>query len=265
MSETTQTMEEDRMDDVMVVDDLAPWLELLPADVGTPEYRADVRHEARARKRHGELAAMAAELEEALATGLSDPAVNPRDLTWTAVDLAATRALASALPPVVPVEASRHDEVRRALPRPYRGAYLLPHPPAYCAELVHHQRIHAMQGEIPPVPGPLDTQAITAYEAASVEAAAQWASLAFMDDGHTTDMATYVRAWSEAVGNDGWSTLHYAIGALVDLVDRANAARPPTGTCAQGNHGTRRLQPPESGDAWSFADAVRNGMLVTVS
>lgn len=252
------------MDDVMVVDDPAPWLELLPADVGSPQYRADVRSEARARRRRAEVAAMAAGLEGTLTAGLSDPAVRPRSLTWSAVDLAATRALESALPAVRSVEEIRHDEVRRALPRPYRGAYLMPYPPAYVAEIVHHQRVHAVNGEVPPVPGPLDLEAIEAYETVSVDAATQWASLAFLDDHQLASMESYVRAWADAVSNDGWSTLAYSIHDLMDLIDRANAARPPTGSCPYGAHARWRLQAPDLGTTWTFASAVRDGVLVTV-
>jgi hypothetical protein len=251
---------ETTMSDV-VVDDPAPWVELLPADV-PEDYRRDVRAEARSTARHVQVAKIVTDLEAKVASGLADPAVHPQALLAPASELAAARAIASVLPAVVPVNQGRHDAVAVQLPRPRRG--LLPCPPAWCGELVHHQRTHSAAGEVPPQAGPLDFEAIEAYERVSAEAAAMQGTLAYLDDGPRGQMSDYVTSWSAATKHGGWAQLHAHIADLVVLVTRADAARPVTGPCSRSmaHHSTWRLQPAVPGESWTWASACRDAVLV---
>jgi hypothetical protein len=245
-------------------DDPAPWVELLPADV-PDDYKADVRAEARAVARHGQVGKIVADLQAQVAAGAADPSVDPSTLTGPASELAAARAIASVLPSVVPVTEFRHREVAAGLPRQTDGAYRLPHPPAYVAELVHHQRIHAVAGELPPVPGPLDVEAAKAYESVSAEAAAQFETLAFLAAGPIGPMGDFVAAWHVTVNNTSWVELHKHIADLAVLVSAANAERPAGLGCKFGHHSTWRLQPAQRGERWTFEGAVRDGVLVQVA
>jgi hypothetical protein len=258
------------MTDVQV-DDGTGWLDLLPAGVGDDAYRADVRAEARSAARHVQVAKIVADLEARVSAGLADPSVDPSMLVGPATELASARTIQSVLPAVVPVAQGRHNAVAVQLPRPRRGA--LPYPPSWCGELVHHQRMHAVAGDVPPPAGPLDFEAIEAYERVSAEAATQWATLNYLDEGPRGQMSNYVTSWSAATKHDGWAALHGHITELVDLVARADAARPVTdGACAYGHHASWRLQPPAkdptrtgSETPWTFKAAVRDGVLVQVT
>jgi hypothetical protein len=245
-------------------DDPAPWVKLLPDDV-PDDYKTDVRAEARAAARHGQVAKIVAALEAKVSAGAADPAVDPSTLTGPASELAAARAIASVLPAVVPVSQFRHNDVATGLPRPNGATYRMPHPPAYVAELVHHQRIHAVAGELPPVPGPLDVEAAKAYEKVSAEAAAQFETLAFLAAGPIGAMGDFVAGWHATVTNTSWAELHKAINDLTVLVARADAERPVGGSCKFGHHSAWRLQPAQRGERWTFEAAVRDGILVTVA
>ena len=245
-----------------VLDDPAPWVKLLPHDV-PDDYKADVRAEARATARHAQVGALVAELEAKISVGAADPAVDPSTLTGPATELAAARAIASVLPVVTPVSRGRHHAVAAGLPRPNGAMVALPHPPRYVAELVHHQRIHAVAGEMPPVPGPLDVEAAKAYEKVSAEAAAQWSTLGFLGDGPVGPMGDFVAAWHATVNNISWVELNKHIADLVVLVARADADRPAGGSCKFGHHSTWRLQPAQLADGpWTFEAAVHHGVLV---
>ena len=248
-----------------LVDDPAPWTALLPNDVD-PDYVTAVQAEARATARHGQVAKIVTDLEAKVSAGAADPAVDPATLTSAASELAAARAIASVLPAVVPVSQGRHNAVAAGLPRPNGAMVALPHPPRYVAELVHHQRIHAVAGEIPPAPGPLDVAAAKAYEKVSAEAAAQWSTLGFLGDGPVGPMGDFVAAWHATVNNISWVELNKHIADLVVLVARADAERPVGGSCKFGHHSAWRLQPAQLADGpWTFEAAVRGGVLVTVA
>ena len=245
-----------------VLDDPAPWVKLLPDDV-PEDYRRDCRAVARASARHGQVAKIVADLEAKVAAGAADSAVDPSTLIGAASELAAARAIASVLPVVTPVSQGRHNAVAAGLPRPSGAMVALPHPPRYVAELVHHQRIHAVAGEMPPVPGPLDVEAAKAYEEVSAEAAAQWSTLGFLGDGPVGPMGDFVAAWHATVNNISWVELNKHIADLVVLVARADADRPAGGSCKFGHHSTWRLQPAQLADGpWTFEAAVHHGVLV---
>jgi hypothetical protein len=240
----------------------APWLDLLPDDVD-PDYKAAVRAEARALARHDQIGALVAELEAKVAAGAADPAVDPATLMTPASELAAARTLASVAPPIVPVPQARHNSVAAMLQKPNPANFRLPHPPAFMAELVHYTRLHAPAGELPPVAGPLDLEAIKAYEVVSAQAAHLWSSLDLMDDGPRGPMGDFVRAWHDTITNPAWEQLRTAIVDLTVLVALADAERPPAGSCGHGQHSQMRLQPAQLSEAhWSYAQAVRDGVLV---
>jgi hypothetical protein len=248
-----------------LIDDPAKWLNLLPADV-PEDYRRDVRAEARATARHGQIGALVAALEAKVAAGAADPSVDPAGLTGPASELAAARAIASVLPAVVPVSQGRHNDVAAGLPRPNGAMVALPHPPRYVAELVHHQRIHTVAGEMPPTPGPLDVEAAKAYEKVSAEVAAQWSTLCFLGDGPRGPMGDFVAGWHATVNNTSWVELNKHIADLVVLVARADAERPVGGSCKFGHHSAWRLQPAQLADGpWTFEAAVHHGVLVQVT
>ena len=247
-----------------LTDDPAPWVKLLPDDV-PDDYKADVRAEARATARHAQVGALVAALEAKVAAGAADPSVDPSTLTGSASELAAARTIASVLPAVVPVAQGRHMAVAAGLPRPYMGNYLLPYPPAYVGELVHHQRIHALQGLVPPAPGPLDVEAVKAYERVSAEAAAQWSTTSSLSAGPIGPMGHFVAGWHATVNDTGWVDLSEHIHDLAALVDRANAARPEGRSCPQGHHSFWRVQPAVQGSPWTFEASVRDGVLMQVT
>src|SRR5664280_2369477 len=92
-------------------DDPAPWVELLPDDV-PDDYVAAVRAEARATARHGQVGKIVSDLEARInRDGAFDLGVDPATLMGLAAELASARALASILPPVVPVPQNMHDAV----------------------------------------------------------------------------------------------------------------------------------------------------------
>jgi hypothetical protein len=245
-------------------DDPAPWVALLPADV-PEDYRRDCRAVARASARHGQVGKVVADLEAKVAAGAANSAVDPSTLIGAASELAAARAIASVLPVVTPVSQGRHNAVAAGLPRQNGATYAMPHPPRYVAELVHHQRVHAVAGELPPVPGALDVEAIKAYEKVSAEAAAQFETLAFLAAGPIGPMGDFVAAWHATVNNTSWAELHKHIADLVVLVARADAERPAGLGCKFGHHSTWRLQPAQRGERFSFEGAVRDGILVQVA
>jgi hypothetical protein len=249
-----------------VLDDPVSWTALLSDDVPA-DYVAAVRAEARATARHAQVAKIVAELEAKVSAGAADPAVDPATLIAPASELAAARALASVAPPIVPVPQSVHDAVAAMLPRPNIAVYRMVSPPQYLGALVHHQRSGHAQigGELPPEPTPLDVRAVKEYEQVAAQAAAAWSSLSLFDTAPQGPMADYVRAWYDTLHSPAWPALREAIDDLTTLIDAADDARPPSGSCSFGSHASFRLQPAQPGDpAWTFAWAVKWGvMLVT--
>ena len=245
----------------------APWLDLLPDDVD-PDYVAAVRAEARATVRHGQVAKIVADLEARINhDGAADLGVDPATLMGLAAELAGARALASILPPVVPVPQNVHDAVAAMLPRPNVAVYRMPSPPQWLGALCHHQRSGHAQvgGEIPPQPTEQDVAAVDRYTVVAAQAAAAWSSLSLFDDGPRGLPGDFVQAWFDTLHSPMWPALREAIDDLTTLIDAADDARPPSGSCSFGSHASFRLQPAQPGDpAWTFAWAVKWGvMLVT--
>ena len=244
--------------------DVAPWVKLLPDDV-PDDYIQAVKAEASASARRDQIAVVVHDLEARINhDGAADLAVDPATLAGLSAELAGARALASVLPPIVPVPQSVHDAVAAMLPRPNMVAYRLPSPPAYLGELVHHQRAgHARNGDLPPQPTELDIEAIKAYEVVAAQAAAAWSSLSLFDTAPRGPMGDYVRAWFDTIHDDRWPALREALNDLIEMVNAADDARPPSGSCQWGRHSELRLQPAQLGDGpWSFASAVRDGIIL---
>ena len=241
----------------------APWLDLLPDNVD-PDYKAAVRAEARATARAAQFAKITADLEAKLAAGAADPTIDPASLIAGATKLAAARTLASVAPPIVPVPQARHNSVVSMLQKPNPANFRLPHPPGFMAELVHYTRLHAQAGELPPVAGPLDLEAIKAYERVSAQAAHLWSTLDLLDGyGVGVPMGDFIRAWHDTVTNPAWEQLRTAIVDLTVLVARADAERPPAGSCGHGQHSDMRLQPAQLTEHhWSYQGQIRDGILV---
>jgi len=255
------------MTDVQV-DDGTGWLNLLPADVGDDTYRAAVQAEARATARHGQIGKIVAGLEAKVSAGAADPAVDPATILTLASELSAARTLASVAPPVVPVSQARHAATAASLPRPNPARFHMPYPPAFLGELVHYTRSHAQAGELPPVASALDLDAARQYEVVAAQAAAQWRSLEWLDDGVTAGIESYIRAWADTVSPAAWDELLVAISELGVQVAEADEQRPPNVSCPQGRHRDFRLQPVDvrfDKTPWSMVRAVRDGILTSVT
>lgn len=248
-------------------DDPAPWVELLPDDV-PDDYVAAVRAEAKASARQAQFAKITADLEAKLAAGAANPGVDPATLMTQAAKLAAARTLASVAPSVVPVSRERHDMIVSQLPRPNPARFHMCYPPAFLGELVHYTRSHAQAGELPPVASALDLEAIRQYEVVAAQAAAQWRSLEWLDDGVRAGMESYIRAWADTVNIAAWDELLLAISELGVQVAEADEQRPPNVSCSQGRHRDFRLAPVDvrfDKTPWTLQGAVRDGVLVSVT
>jgi hypothetical protein len=248
-----------------VLDDPAPWVALLPENIvdADPTYADAVRVEGKATARHNQILAVVADLEAKVAGGAADSSVDPTTLVSLAAELAGARALKSTLAPIPVVPQARHDFVASMLPRPNPARFFMPRPVAFLGELVHYQRLHAQAGELPPVAGPLDLKAIKEYERVAALHAQAWATLGFLDKyGQGVPMGSFVAGWSDTVTAPRWDELLDAIKDLIVLITRADAARPPAGSCGHGQHSQMRLQAAQPQERWSYEDAVRRGVLV---
>jgi hypothetical protein len=245
-----------------VLDDPAPWVALLPADID-PTYVAACRAEGKATARHNQIQAVVTDLEAKVAAGAADSSVDPTTLVGPAAELAGARALKSTLAPIPVVPQSRHDFVMSMLPRPNPARYRICSPPRLVAEMTHYTRIHAREGILPPVATPTDLQAIKEYQRVAALAAEAWATLGFLDGyGVGVPPASFVAAWSDTVTAPRWDELMAAIGDLTALVAKADASRPEAGGCNYGAHAALKMQPAQPTETWTFESQIRNGVLV---
>jgi len=244
--------------------DPAPWVMLLPESIDDvdPTYADDVRGEARATVRHKEIQRIVSETQANVAAGASDPSVDPQTLKSASAELAGARALASVLAPIPVVPQTRHMNIARLLPAKNLAVYRLPRPPAVLGEMVHWMRLHSQAGELPPVASKLDLASIKQYEIVAEQAARLWHSQESLADGPVGTMESYIRAYDAVINNPEWDELLTAIEGLTKSIDKANAARPDSGSCNYGSHSRMRLQAAQPQERWTYVDAVRSGILV---
>lgn len=243
------------------------WLELLPDDVGDEQYRADVRAEAVARARRGDVDQMLAGLEEQLARRAGDPSTDPVMLLGLASDVQAARAVRVALPPLIAVDARRHErvitELQRRLPQ-----FRLPPPPRLAVELRHWRARHSSgTTTLPPEPITSDKEVIGMYEEVSAALARFEARrFAFLRQPWraASSIADWVRVWHAAMNDDELPTWRQILAELLpplELNEKLRSEQAPH-LCEYGSADTFRLQPPTASEPWTYREAALRGVLM---